>query len=49
MTFEDNKRIARLKDLKKERRRLLSLPPEDALEHLVSEKGALAIVHSLPS
>jgi hypothetical protein len=48
MTSEDKKSIARLQDLKKERQRLLSLPPEAALEHLVSQKGAIAIVHSFP-
>ncbi len=48
MTSEDKNRIAKLQDLKKERERLLSLPSETALEHLVSEKGTIAIVHSFP-
>ena len=48
MTSEDKKRIARLQDLKKERERVLSLPSEAALEYLVSEKDAIAIVHSFP-
>ncbi len=48
MTSEDKKRIARFQNLKKARERLLSLPPDDALEHLVSEKSAIAIVHSFP-
>ena len=48
MTSEDQKGIARLQDLKKERERLLSLPSEAALKHLVSQKNAIAIVHSFP-
>ena len=48
MTPEDQKGIARLEDLKRERERLLSLPSNTALEHLVSEKNAIAIVHSFP-
>ncbi len=48
MTSEDKKSIARLQELKRERERLLSLPSEAALEHLVSEKKTIAIVHSFP-
>ncbi|MFC1876522.1 DUF6178 family protein [Thermodesulfobacteriota bacterium] len=48
MNKEPQKGIERLKNLKRERERLLSLPSEAALEHLVSEKGAMAIVHSFP-
>ena len=48
MNPEPQKNIERLKNLKRERERLLSLPSEAALEHLVSEKGAIAIVHSFP-
>ena len=48
MTSKDKKSITRLQDLKRERERLLSLPSEVALKHLVSDKGAVAIVHSFP-
>ncbi|MBW1864584.1 MAG: hypothetical protein JRI64_02860 [Deltaproteobacteria bacterium] len=48
MNSEPRKAIARLKNLKKTRERLLSLPPDTALEHLVSEKGSVEIVHSFP-
>ncbi|MBW2513804.1 MAG: hypothetical protein JRE21_04450 [Deltaproteobacteria bacterium] len=48
MNTESQKAIERLKDLKKARERLLSLPPDAVLEHLTSEKGAVAIVHSFP-
>ena len=48
MTTEDKKHIARLRDLKKEHERLLSLAPEAALKYLVSEKRTIAIVHAFP-
>jgi hypothetical protein len=48
MASDDKKIITRLQNLKKAREQLLSLPPDAALEHLVSEKGAIAIVHSFP-
>jgi len=48
MNPETQTSIERLQNLKKERERLLSLPPDAAMEHLVSEKGAIAIVHSFP-
>ncbi len=48
MTSEDKKLIARSQGLKKERERVLSLPPDEALERLVSQKEAVAIVHSFP-
>ncbi len=48
MASDDKKIITRLQNLKKAREQLLSLPPDAALEHLVSEKGAVAIVHSFP-
>lgn len=48
MNLEPQKTMERLKNLKKARERLLSLPPDAVLEHLTSEKGAVAIVHSFP-
>ena len=48
MTTEDKKHIARLRGLRKEHERLLSLAPEAALEYLVSEKSTIAIVHAFP-
>jgi hypothetical protein len=48
MNIEPQKAIDRLKNLKKARERLLSLPPDAVLEHLAFEKGAVAIVHSFP-
>ncbi len=48
MTSEDKKSITRLQDLKIARERLLSLPSDAALEHLLSDKSAIAIVHSFP-
>lgn len=48
MASQDKKHIARLQDLKRERERLLSLPPDATLKHLLSEKNATAIVHSFP-
>ena len=48
MSSDTQTSLERLKNLKKERERLLSLPPDAAMEHLVSEKGAIAVVHSFP-
>jgi hypothetical protein len=48
MNSETQTSIERLQNLKKEREQLLSLPPDAAMEHLLSEKGAVAIVHSFP-
>jgi len=48
MNPEPHNIIARLQNLKKERERLLSLPPDVVLKHLVSKKDAIAIVHSFP-
>jgi len=48
MNPEPHNAIKRLQNLKKERERLLSLPPDVALKHLVSKKDAIAIVHSFP-
>lgn len=46
MNPETQTSIKRLQNLKKERERLLSLPPDTAMQYLVSEKGAVAVVHS---
>ena len=48
MNSESHNALERLQNLKKERERVLSLPPHEALEHLTSQQGAIAIVHSFP-
>jgi uncharacterized protein DUF6178 len=49
MTSENNNIIQRLQSLKKEREKLLALPPADTLKHLIADKRAVEIVHSFPA